>query len=119
MVLPKAVPSEVSKSMLLKLSAEVVFVWVMFISIPSLVDPSVGAEVEVKSSSSPVVKEAAVMAKAVWVVAPEVMAEVNRLPVRVSEVVESPKVVLPSTVRSPVTEVVLVVVVPVSIKFLP
>ena len=99
--MPRVVASVRAKFRAWKLSALPVGVWVMLISMASLVEPSVGAEVEVISRASPVVREAAATLKTVWVVAPEVIVDVSRLPVKVSAVLLSPKVVLPLTVRSP------------------
>src|SRR3990167_4178307 len=52
-----------------KLSAELVGVWVMFISMASLVEPSAGAKVPVISRISPMVKAVPVIVQNVCVVA--------------------------------------------------
>ena len=69
----------------------------------------------VRVRAVPVVKEEAVINRAFWVVAPEVIALVSKLLVRVSAVLVSPKVVLPLTVRS--EAVTMAPVVPETVKF--
>ena len=66
--MPSVVPSVVAKFMDWKLSAELVGVWVIFISMASLVEPSAGAKVPVISRTSPMVVPVAERVRALPVV---------------------------------------------------
>ena len=81
----KAVPSVVVRLIDWKSSAIVVGVWVMLMSMASLVVPNVGAQVPVMSKISPVVKEVPVRVRAVAVVS-EVVIVVAASIVRASEI---------------------------------